>query len=241
MNIIKTTDFIKEDFEKYEDVIVGIFAICKKHDLYYDYNLINSLVSESKKFILEEYIKCLNSFPQYEGLEFKDSFNNRSKNKLEKTNLDFVNYDIEKIKTNIENAVIRGDVNLHGKWLNSLREALELKDKLENKKPKNDLIRFETDVEIISDSSDYTTIELDLPKEFISIPTENISCVASILKIEELKDNYFPFWSGIYANVKNNKIIIKGISLFKNKNNTDKTYYGKLTAHVTLIAYNPNI
>lgn len=152
MNIIKTTDFIKEDFEKYEDVIVGIFAICKKHDLYYDYNLISSLVSESKKFILEEYIKCLNSFPQYEGLEFKDSFNNRSKNKLEKTNLDFVNYDIEKIKTNIENAVIRGDANLHGKWLNSFRDALELKDRLENKDniPVNNTFNFSTNVDSIN-------------------------------------------------------------------------------------------
>lgn len=133
MNRIKTTDFIKGDFEKYEDVIIGIFAICKKHDLYYDYNLINSLSSESKGFILKEYMKCLNSLPQYEGLEFKDSFNNKSKNELEKTDLDFISYDIEKIKTNIGNAVIRGDANLHGKWLNSLREALELKDKLENK------------------------------------------------------------------------------------------------------------
>lgn len=49
-----------------------------------------------------------------------------------RTDLDFINYDIEKIKKNIESASIRGDVNLHGKWLNSLREAMELRDKLEN-------------------------------------------------------------------------------------------------------------
>lgn len=152
MNRIKITDFIKEDFEKYEDAIVGIFAICKKHDLYYDYNLINSLSSESKGFILKEYMKCLNSLPQYEGLEFKDSFNNKSKNELEKTDLDFINYDIEKIKTNIGNAVIRGDANLHGKWLNSLREALELKDKLENKDeiPINNTFNFSTNVDSIN-------------------------------------------------------------------------------------------
>lgn len=152
MNKIKTTDFVKEDFEKYEDAIVGIFAICKKHDLYYDYNLINSLSSESNGFILKKYIRCLNSFPQYEGLEFKDSFNNKSKNKLEKTDSDFINEDIEKIKGNIASASTRGDVNLHGKWLNSLREALELKDKLENKNeiPVNNTFNFSTNVDSIN-------------------------------------------------------------------------------------------
>lgn len=50
-----------------------------------------------------------------------------------KNNLDFVNKDIEVLKGFIINSLDRNDINAHNKWMNNLRDALELKNKLENK------------------------------------------------------------------------------------------------------------
>ena len=66
----------------------------------------------------------------------KDSFNS---NELSEyfgdalDNIDFIKKDIQTIKNYIINSLDKGDFNAHNKWMNNLRDALDLKNKLENR------------------------------------------------------------------------------------------------------------
>ena len=119
------------------DFCIDLKNLCKEFNMVFDIKLFNIINNkrENLKSKLLEYIKCISSLKQYYGKEYRDSIfvDSRDNNKSEKnSDLDFINYDIEKIKKNIESASNRGDANLHGKWLNSLRDAIELRNKLEN-------------------------------------------------------------------------------------------------------------
>lgn len=95
-----------------------------------DYNLpfVVSLISlhNDVNYIerLKLYIKDISSLPQYKNMTYFVQ--------KEKSDIDFLNDDIKGVKEHIEYSLKQGSVNEHNKWLNSLREALELKDKLEN-------------------------------------------------------------------------------------------------------------
>ena len=131
---------LKVEYSKF-----GIVHICKLYNLYYDYNLWNdtnkNYEGRDKIDIFIRYISTLSSLKQYIDKKFKDSV---FVNKLEfsdilipvkeKSDLDFINEDIEKLKSNIEKSInVSGDFNAHNKWMNCLRDALELRDKLEDK------------------------------------------------------------------------------------------------------------
>jgi hypothetical protein len=48
-----------------------------------------------------------------------------------KSDIDFINDDIKELKIKISKSLEKDDSNAHGKWINSLREALELREKLQ--------------------------------------------------------------------------------------------------------------
>lgn len=75
---------------------------------------------------LSDYLRKINSLPQYK--EYKYKIINE-----EKSDIDFINDDIRELKVKISKSLEKEDFNAHNKWMNSLREAIELRDKLENK------------------------------------------------------------------------------------------------------------
>ena len=133
---------LQKEFDGYidkDDIYnkIPFLLICRKYNIYYDDGLIESL--EGQKFPLIKYLSEITLFPQYKGLHFKDSFNNIKENKLSeyfgdgKDDIDFIEKDIQTIKNYIINSLDKGDFNAHNKWMNNLRDALDLKNKLENK------------------------------------------------------------------------------------------------------------
>lgn len=111
----------------------SMMILCGKYDLYFDINLLKGSASET----LGAYMRQINSLPQYRSKRFKDSVFNKEDNKdsdvdTEKmSTIDFLDMDIEKVKKNILKSVNDGSVNEHGKWLQSLRDAVRLKQDLE--------------------------------------------------------------------------------------------------------------
>jgi hypothetical protein len=75
--------------------------------------------------MLGEYLKKINTMPQFE----KYRYNQKSETK-EKSDIYFINDDIKQLKKNIEKAIQNNDFNSHNKWMNCLRDALEIRDKL---------------------------------------------------------------------------------------------------------------
>jgi predicted ATPase len=73
---------------------------------------------------LSEYLRKINSLPQYKEYKYRVVTE-------EKSDIDFINDDIKQLKKNIQNALDNHDYNTHGKWMNSLRDALELRCKLQ--------------------------------------------------------------------------------------------------------------
>lgn len=63
----------------------------------------------------------------------KTNINTPYVNEEDSSNIEFLERDIASIKERILKALDRDDANLHNKWMNNLRDALELKNKLENK------------------------------------------------------------------------------------------------------------
>ena len=135
-------DCLQKEFDRYvdkEDVYnkIPFLIICRKYNIYYDDNLVEAL--EGNKFPLMKYLEEISLFPQYKGLYFKDSFNSNKSNELSdyfgdgKDNIDFIKKDIQTIKNYIINSLDKGDFNAHNKWMNNFRDALDLKNKLENR------------------------------------------------------------------------------------------------------------
>jgi len=52
----------------------------------------------------------------------------------EKSDIDFINDDIKELKIKISKSLEKEDFNAHNKWMNSLRDAMELRDKLQGNK-----------------------------------------------------------------------------------------------------------
>ncbi|NRU52540.1 hypothetical protein [Clostridium beijerinckii] len=75
--------------------------------------------------MLGEYLKRVNTMPQFEKYRYNQKVINE-----EKSDIDFLDDDIMRIKKNMKQSTFQNDANAHGKWMNSLRDALELKEKL---------------------------------------------------------------------------------------------------------------
>lgn len=118
------------------DVKEAIKYICSKYDLPYDEQLIKNNTSKTGE--LKNYIKDISILKQYENKGFDDEctiVKNKelsSKDIAELDAIDFLELDIKNIKIKMINSLKKDDVNAHGKWMNSLRDALQLKDKLES-------------------------------------------------------------------------------------------------------------
>lgn len=94
--------------------------ICEKYDIPFIFSLIyyhKDIINIKEK--LESYMNDVSSLPIYQ-----------SNNKEEKSDLDFINDDIKQLKKNIEKAIQKEDFNAHNKWMNCLRDAIELRETL---------------------------------------------------------------------------------------------------------------
>lgn len=120
----------------------AIKYICEKYNIYYDLNIVNSICKENcnDKYKLGKYFKEINSLKQYKDKKYKDSILTRRELKQKKVedwnDLEFLNIDIKNIKINMLNSIDKEDFNAHNKWMNSLRDALELREKLLSKENK---------------------------------------------------------------------------------------------------------
>lgn len=116
----KIYKLFNEDFEK------TLKAMCE------DYNLpfVTSLISSHTDMIFIErlnyYIKDITSLKQYYDMNYSDSIGVK-----EKSDIDFINEDIKQLKKNIEKAIQKEDFNAHNKWMNCLRDAIELRERLQ--------------------------------------------------------------------------------------------------------------
>lgn len=137
-----------------KDVKKSICRVCQEYDLPYDEGLVNVIIVEFKvknyagtnSSIFKRYMSDIECMSQYKNRHFKIdtkvklgdgpmaslilSDNGESNSYGPKSDLDFIEEDIIRVKVNIEKASKLGDVNAHGKWLHSLREALDLKERL---------------------------------------------------------------------------------------------------------------
>lgn len=172
-------DCLQNEFERYkqkDDAYdkIPFLIICRKYNLYYDDNLVESL--HEKKFILKEYLKIIKTLPQYKGLYFKDSFNKINENSLSeyfgdvKDDIDFIEKDIIIIKNHIINSLDTGDINAHNKWMNNLRDALELKNKLNEK---NNLDTLKNGIIYKDNKYDVVSISTSLKDNKITIEYED--------------------------------------------------------------------
>jgi len=117
-----TYKLFDENFEK------TLKAMCEDYDLPFIVSLVS--IHNDVNFIerLKFYIKDIHCLKQYQTMTYLESVG-----KKEKSDIDFINEDIKQLKNNIEKAIQKEDFNAHNKWMNSLRDALELRDKLEDK------------------------------------------------------------------------------------------------------------
>lgn len=97
-------------------------ALCEDYNLPFVVSLINNYTNRNFIERLNFYIKDITSLPQYKNMTYFV--------KKEKSDLEFVNEDIKQLKKNIEKAIQNGDFNAHNKWMNCLRDAIELREKL---------------------------------------------------------------------------------------------------------------
>jgi hypothetical protein len=96
--------------------------MCKEYNLPFVYELIyyhEDISNINDK--LESYINDISLLPMYQD----------SSDIKEKSDIEFINDDIKQLKKNIEKAIQKEDFNAHNKWMNCLRDALELREKLQ--------------------------------------------------------------------------------------------------------------
>jgi hypothetical protein len=135
------SDLMNYKSDNFEDILIHI---CRKYNLYYDINIIDTIQKDSYDRMFSIYIKNINSLAQYKDKKHKDSvfYNDRKIGsffeyvnvKEEKSDIEFINDDIKQLKKNIEKSIQKEDFNAHNKWMNCLRDAIELRDKLQGNK-----------------------------------------------------------------------------------------------------------
>ena len=110
------------------DYAKTINDICKEYNLPFVKNILWKLHGNESENNIKEifvgYIKDITSLPQYKNKTYCE----------EKSDIDFINDDIKQLKKNIEKAIQNEDFNAHNKWMNCLRDAIELREKLQGVK-----------------------------------------------------------------------------------------------------------
>ena len=115
------------------NVIDSIDYICSKYNLPFVRKLILTYrEGESGTKAFKEYMRSISSLPQYRGMRYEKG--DKEKEVEYKSDIDFLEEDIKSLRMKIVKALEHDDVNAHGKWMNSLREACRLKSDLERDK-----------------------------------------------------------------------------------------------------------
>lgn len=96
------------------------------YDIFFNDNGIDEYRGLKNDSKLSLYLKKINSLPQYSTYRYKEE---QITNK-EKSDIEFINDDIKELKIKISKSLEKEDFNAHNKWMNSLRDALELREKL---------------------------------------------------------------------------------------------------------------
>jgi len=164
--------------------------ICKKYNLYYDINIVDRIVnSDNKEYKIGHYIKEISSLRQYINKKYKDSVFEKDDDIIieEKSDIDFINDDIEKIKEHIQVSMKNHDFNSHNKWMNCLRDAIELREKL-----------------IMKEAIEIDKRNSDIIGNALRSISERIICHDILSKVNEM--------AGIIASDDNVYDILKGIS-----------------------------
>jgi hypothetical protein len=204
--LIKDWSFGITDIDDSLKIKDKIHYMCKKYNLYYSDSVVDSAISESltennsenhyKEF--STYLRIISSLRQYNGLKFKDSIyiNDNAKpieqESKEKSDIDFINDDIKGVKYHIEYSLKQHNVNEHNKWLNSLRDAFLLRERLESTiKPTYDLY-----FDASRDSNDLTIIYYK--NDIYYLRNKNIYEIANNIKNIILDDEV-----KIYGNISN--------------------------------------
>jgi hypothetical protein len=107
------------------DFGVTIDWMCKEYDLpFVDQLIYYHKEIENIKDKLECYINDISLLPMYQN----------SNDVKEEPDIDFINDDIKQLKVKILKTLEKDDFNAHNKWMNSLRDAIDLRDKLRGNK-----------------------------------------------------------------------------------------------------------
>lgn len=137
-NFYKGFDVCKDCLSEYLSIFTKEQAFAKVKDLLHENNyIINQELLEDIFFSdkeeyrgsnnigrLSEYLKRINSLPQYKDFKYKIITE-------EKSEIDFINDDINQLKNKITKALGNDDFNAHNKWMNCLRDAIELRERLQ--------------------------------------------------------------------------------------------------------------
>ena len=133
---------------------IKIHRMCLDYNLYYDTVISSNIILKKQKHrdTLIEYLRIISSLPQYIGKKYKDSVFEQE----EKSDIDFINDDIKELKVKISKSLEKEDSNAHNKWMNSLRDAMELRDKLQGNKDctiniGTIMVKDETDINKLSE------------------------------------------------------------------------------------------
>ena len=140
-NFYQGFDKCKKCLEEYLNGFSNEVACVKVKELLYNYNYIINQellddiffsdkdtyrgISNASKLL--EYLKMINSLPQYKDYRYRVVNEDES-------DIDFINKDIEGLKERIKLAINHNDFNAHNKWMNCLRDAIELRERLQGVK-----------------------------------------------------------------------------------------------------------
>lgn len=118
------------------DIYATIFETCKYFDLVYDVDLIYQIKNSPNgyKFIFKEYLRRINSLPQYNKLSFKDSKYTTLSNKLNKgkkideslNTLGFLNKEKTSLEQKISEMLKKGDIETYKNLIIAYKEVLRL-------------------------------------------------------------------------------------------------------------------
>jgi hypothetical protein len=145
-----------------------IYNMCEKYNLYYNDSIVDEVISSEKEYKFGDYLRIISSLRQYQDKKFKDSvFENSKEEQNKESDIDFINNDIIQLKRNIKKALDNYDYNAHNKWMNSLRDAIELRDKLQGNK--NYVINIGTINSNTNDAEELVANLIRLAKENSSI------------------------------------------------------------------------
>lgn len=97
------------------------------YEIFFNDNSIDEYRGLKNDSKLSLYLKKINSLPQYNTYRYKEE----QKMNKDESDIDFINKDIEGIKGHLKIAMRTHDFNAHNKWMNCLRDAIELRERLQ--------------------------------------------------------------------------------------------------------------